>query len=200
MAKSGKRPAGIKNETCGIQLDAGYSSRIVTQNRRNKTVSIDGPTLMAGVFRNEALGWLDLDAIGLCDASLDSELSAGLKAIGYQAACETDWKVDFSGSPDNYCFDRTVPGVVAERIVRRYSSKGKSGLLRRIFIDFLRGQAGVGLSRLMAGSHGESDNRFAEKLVRSIQERDRILQAAAGNFGAQRNSPRESGRVLKRAA
>ncbi len=164
----------------GIGIDTGFARKIVGPRRRGRPAQIDAPGCLAAVFRNEALGWIDLENTGLCDASLEIELGAALKALEYRSVNLSGWRVTCAAERLAGWASEQVSGVVAERLNRRFSSGGKTGLVWRVLGDFVQGRAIAGLGRLRAGGATALDRRFYADLMRNSIDRQRIGHVETG--------------------
>lgn len=186
---AGKPARGrIESGICGLRVDSGFSPVIVSIRGR-RTAGIDGPTRFAGVFRNEALGWLDSAGLGLSDSTLDLELALALRSVGYRAVGLSDWVVPCESRViDSLCCN-PAGGTVRERIVRRHASSGSAGLLSRCARDLFAGRLNDCWSRPAAGHYRVEDEKFLRGLQKAAADRARLqIPASIGKAAAANRS------------
>jgi|GEM_PF-4469393 len=161
----------------GMRLDRRQSRRIVHAAKRRSDLQIDGPTGLAGVFRNDAFGWLELEQTGLSADSLDIELTAGLRCLGYRSVGLADWMVTCDSSLLGQWKKSQLGGLEHERIHRRHSENGVGGMSLRILLDAVLGKPASGLGRVLAFGHSRQDREFNQRLMQGKLEREKLIQA-----------------------
>ncbi len=176
----------------GIRMDRQFGRKIAKTSSRNKESVIDGPLVLAAVFRNELFGWLDMNLTGLSPESLEIELAAGIKNLDYRSINISDWLVPCDSAVLENWKKSHIDGADQERIIRRHASNGTGGMSLRILFDLLRGRAGSAFGRLLARRHGRKDEQFNQNLTQRKLNREKLGLAISNRQGE--SSPKKSAR------
>ncbi len=156
----------------GVSIDdrgTGISVR-VRRHTQQPIGRILGPTHLAGAYRQEALGWLELTEVFHNENFWDVELGCALQALGYRTVAIPNWQVDSRRLHACNQRFRRAHGAFANRIVRRFGA-GIPSLWRQIAADISRScvvpwRLKHAFQRLQGTRHRDEDDAFHAEMVR----------------------------------
>lgn len=169
----------LRSPGCGSpqsgQLEIGASGRIrfgrPNDGNRPSDSCTTGPGMGAAFYRNEALGWLPADGLGISPDSLALELLLGLKVLGYESRL-APVSVTCPGKPADWRPESQLPASVVERLLVR-AGKG-NGIFARALGDLLQGCPQRAVTRLLAIRLRSADRIFSSQLHRARDARLRV--------------------------
>ncbi|MEZ6096216.1 MAG: hypothetical protein R3C03_18655 [Pirellulaceae bacterium] len=153
----------------GVSVDGTGTRRLVERERQAKNVV--GPTSIAAIYRNDALGWVPQLDEGVEDLYLDAELGLALQSLGYRSETAKDWVVS-TGDDQWFVHQQAPHGCSAARALVRYSQKLKAGGTP-IVGDLLAACTGRtwrfrhAMGRLSASRFAAADKSANEQLMRN---------------------------------
>lgn len=166
------------NGTSGIRILKSLRSKVV-RVRNGQSAAVDGPTAWAGIYRNEALSWIDVDNTGLSDSTLGLELALSLRTLGYRCQFQSDCVLGCTPSMMEDAPASSVDEQNLERIQNRFVQDQNSGPGARILRDLLTFRWSACLGKFAARRFAEADSQYRESLEKSCAARSRLEKAAS---------------------